>query len=560
MLGDKLSISASRNLLQTVLDSRDFPPRHSIMTQPEPTTNQSRPAPGLLRSGAVVSVFTLLSRIMGFVRDQVFGITFGSGIYTDAFLAAFKIPNFMRRLFAEGAFAQAFVPVFTEYKEKRSEKEVKDLASHVSGTLAGVLLLVTLLGMLGAPLMITVFAPGFHDNLRFDLASGMLVITFPYLLFVSLVAYAGGILNSYGHFSIPAVTPVILNLFMIAAALFLAPLMDVPIEAMAWGVFFAGFAQLLFQLPYLRRLGVLQRPRWGWRHPGVRKVFRLMLPGIFGSSVAQINLLLDTVIASFLATGTLGWLYFADRLLEFPLGLFGIAIATVILPRLSREHALASADKFQQTLDWAVRLAILVALPATLGLLMLAGPIVITLFEYGAYTPHDSAMSSIALMAYSLGLPAFILIKILAPGYFARQDTKTPVRIGIIAMISNMVFNIILVVPMVMLGSGTPHIGLAIATSLSGWQQVLMLYRGLHKDGVYSLSTDNKRRLLKSVLALACMGAIIAWLSPSTDLWSSFPAIKRAALLCGIIVVAASAYAATLLLTGARLNDFRATH
>ncbi len=485
---------------------------------------------------------------------------FGSGLYTDAFLAAFKIPNFMRRLFAEGAFAQAFVPVFSEYKENRSEEELKDLTAHVSGTLGGILLVVTLIGMLGAPLLVLLFAPGFTDNLRFDLASGMLRITFPYLFFVSLVAFAGSILNSFGKFAVPAATPVILNLFLIAAAVFLSPHLEIPIQAMAWGVFFAGAGQLIFQLPHLKNLGLLVRPRWGWKHSGVRKIFKLMLPGIFGSSVAQINLLLDTLIASFLATGTLGWLYFADRLLEFPLGLFGIAIATVILPRLSREHAQKSSDNFRKTLDWAFRLAIFAALPAMIGLALLARPIVSTLFEYGAYTAFDSDMSAVALSAYALGLPAFILIKILAPGYFARQDTKTPVRIGVIAMVSNMAFNIILVVPMVMLGSATPHVGLAIATTLSGWQQVIMLYRGLSKQGVYSISSENRRWLIKVLLPLAIMTAVILNLNPSGSSWSSFNAGDRVLYLCGIIGAAVSAYAALLFLFGARLNDIRASH
>ncbi|MDO6460581.1 murein biosynthesis integral membrane protein MurJ [Granulosicoccaceae sp. 1_MG-2023] len=516
--------------------------------------------PGLLRSGAIVSAFTLLSRILGFVRDQVFGIVFGSGIYTDAFLAAFKIPNFMRRLFAEGAFAQAFVPVFTEYKETRSKAELEDLTAHVSGTLGGVLLLVTCIGMLAAPLLILLFAPGFTDNLRFDLASGMLQITFPYLFFVSLVAFAGSVLNSFGLFAIPAATPAILNICMIAAALLLAPHMDIPIEAMAWGVFFAGLAQLLFQLPYLKRLGLLRRPRWGWRHPGVKKVFKLMLPGIFGSSVAQINLLLDTVIASFLATGTLGWLYFADRLLEFPLGLFGIAIATVILPRLSAEHARQSTEHFRQTLDWAIRLAITIALPAALGLMLLARPIISTLFEYGAFTAHDAQMSTVALAAYALGLPAFILIKILAPGYFARQDTKTPVRIGVIAMVSNMVYNLILVIPMVMLGFATPHLGLAIATVMSGWQQVFMLYRGLQRDDVYRISAANLRWLRRCLLPLLAMGAVIVWLTPAGAGWSAMGALTRATSLCGIILSALFVYAGGLFLSGARPADLRATH
>ncbi|HBR99059.1 MAG TPA: murein biosynthesis integral membrane protein MurJ [Gammaproteobacteria bacterium] len=524
--------------------------------QPAPTGK----SPGLLRSGAIVSAFTLLSRVLGFVRDQVFGITFGVGPHTDAFLAAFKIPNFLRRLFAEGAFAQAFVPVFTEYKETRSPEELKDLSSHVAGTLSAVLLAVTLVGMMGSSWLILLFAPGFTDSARFDLASGMLTITFPYLFFIALVAYAGGILNSYGHFAIPAATPVILNLCLIVAALVVAPQLDIPIKAMAWGVFFAGLAQLLFQLPHLKKLGLLQRPRWDWHHPGVRKILRLMLPGIFGSSVAQINLLLDTIIASFLATGTLGWMYFADRLLEFPLGLFGIAIATVILPRLSREHAQARGQDFRQTMDWAIRVALLVALPAMLGLMLLARPILSTLFEYGAFTAHDSAMSAVALTAYAAGLPAFILIKILAPGYFARQDTKTPVRIGIIAMASNMGFNLALVIPMVIAGFATPHLGLAIATTLSGWQQVFLLYRGLRREGVYQLSSDARRWLLKTLPALITMGGMLIYLNASAQTWSEWDAFDRVWRLCSIIAASAGTYMVVLFLAGVRSQDLRATH
>ncbi len=514
----------------------------------------------LLQSGAVVSAFTLISRILGFVRDQVFAIVFGSGIYTDAFLAAFKIPNFMRRLFAEGAFAQAFVPVFTEYKEKRDPEEMQDLARHVSGTLTGILLIVVLVGMLAAPLLVFIFAPGFQGNERFELASSMLVITFPYLLFVSLVAYSGSILNSHGRFAPPAATPIILNVCMTAAILFAAPYFEISIHALAWGVFFSGLGQLLFQLPFLKQLGLLIRPRWGWNHPGVRKVFKLMLPGIFGSSVAQINLLLDTVIASFLVTGTLSWLYFADRLFEFPLGLFGIAIATVILPRLSMEHVQDSHERFRKTLDWAIRLALFIALPAMLGLMLLAQPIISTLFEYGAFTAHDTKMSSVALTAYSFGLPAFILIKILAPGFFARQDTRTPVRIGIIALISNMVFNILLVVPMVWLEFSTPHVGLAIATSLSAWQQATMLYLRLNQEGVYTVSHDNKQWLFKLLPALVTLIVVIIISTPEEQLWSSMGALERALTLSTIIFSGIVVYVVSLLLFGVRFSDIRATH
>ncbi len=514
----------------------------------------------LLQSGAIVSVFTLISRILGFIRDQVFAIIFGSGIYTDAFLAAFKIPNFMRRLFAEGAFAQAFIPVFTEYKEKKDPEELRDLARHVTGTLFGVVLIVVLFGMMASPVLILIFAPGFHGNERFDLASDMLVITFPYLLFITMVAYTGSILNSHGRFAVPAATPIILNLCMTTAALLATPYFDISIHALAWGLFFSGLAQLLFQFPFLKKIDLLVRPRWGWKHPGVRKIFRLMLPGIFGSSVAQINLLLDTVIASFLVTGTLGWLYFADRLFTFPLGLFGIAIATVVLPSLSLEHAQNSSKNFQKTLDWAVRLALFIALPAMLGLMLLAQPIMSTLFEYGAFTAYDTQMTSIALTAYSFGLPAFMLIKILAPGFFSRQDTQTPVRIGIIALTSNMVFNILLVGPMVWFGYATPHVGLAIATSLSAWQQAIMLYRQLQKDGVYTMSTANKKWLLKLLAPLLGLTIMVIFSNPEPQFWTSIGALERAIMLSRIIFAGIVVYIVGLLLLGMRFSDIQAKH
>ena len=525
-----------------------------------PTGQSKRKQVGLLRSGAIVSGLTLISRILGFVRDQVFAIMFGSGAYTDAFFAAFKIPNFMRRLFAEGAFAQAFVPVFSEYREQRSDAEVRDLASHVSGTLGLILLFVTALGMLAAPALISLFAPGFDDALRHDLASAMLRITFPYLLFISLVAYAGSILNSFGKFAVPAFTPVLLNITFIIAAIVVSPLFEIPIMALAWGVFVAGLVQLLFQLPSLKRCGLLVRPRWGWKHDGVRKIFRLMLPGLFGSSVAQINLLLDTIIASLLATGTLSWLYYADRLLEFPLGLFGVAIGTVILPRLSAEYSRQNPDQFRKTLDWALQLALLVALPAAAGLFLLALPIISSLFEYGQFQHHDTQMSSIALQAYAWGLPAFILIKILAPGYFSRQDTRTPVRIGIIAMVSNMVFNILLVVPLVWSGHPAPHLGLAIATSLSAWLQVFLLYRGLRKQRVYQLPASMLPYLAKITAALLTMTLCISLLNPAGSAWSDYSILQRVSTLGMIIALAAGGYGLILWLLGIRPHQLRATH
>ncbi len=496
---------------------------------------------------------TLLSRIFGLLRDITLATIFGASGGTDAFLVAFKIPNFMRRLFAEGAFSQAFVPVFSEYKEKRTREELQDLINHVAGKLGGILLLITIIGSLASPALVWLFAPGFHDDpARFQLTADMLDITFSYLLFISLVAFAGGILNSFNQFSVPAFTPVLLNLSLISAALWLSPMMDEPLMALAWGVALAGLLQFLFQLPFLKKLGLIPKPKFKRHHEGVSKILKLMLPAVIGSSVAQINLLLDTVIASFLVAGSVSWLYYSDRLLEFPLGIFGIAIATVILPTLSKQHARDSVDEFNQTLNWASRLVLIISIPACIGLFILAAPVLTTLFQYGEFTASDTYLTSLSLMAYIAGLPAFILIKILAPGFYARQDTKTPVRIGIIALVTNMALNILFVVPLVMYGYEAPHIGLALATSCSAYLNAFMLYRGLRKIEVFRPIQGWAKLLAQITIAGITMAAILLWITPETTQWSSWLALERFAVISGIIGLAVATYFATLMLTGLR--------
>ncbi len=408
--------------------------------------NEAGPPPvknrGLLGSSLVVGTMTMLSRVLGLTRDVVFARFIGAEAGADAFFVAFKIPNFLRRLFAEGAFAQAFVPVLSEYRSQGSIAAVKGLIDRVAGCLGLSLILITALAVIGAPVLTAVFAPGFvNDPVKYQLASDMIRITFPYLLLISLTGLSGAILNSYDRFAVPAFTPVLLNVSLISAAVIVSPYFEVPVMALAWGVFAAGVIQLLFQLPFLMRLGLMPTPKLDWQDAGVKRVLSLMAPAIFGVSVSQINLLLDTVLASFLPTGSVSWLYYSDRLAELPLGVFGIAVATVILPGLSRQHASDSPEKFSETLDWALRLILLIALPAAVALVILAEPILATLFQYGKTTVVDVNMSSLSLQAYAVGLVAFMLIKVLAPGYFARQDMKTPVRIGIIAMASNMVLN-----------------------------------------------------------------------------------------------------------------------
>ncbi len=495
----------------------------------------------------------MVSRVLGFARDMVFANLFGAGAGTDAFFVAFKIPNFMRRLFAEGAFSQAFVPVLSEYKSLRSQAEVRRLVADVSGSLGMVLLLLTLLAILGAYPLVSVFAPGFTgDEAKFALTAEMLRITFPYLLFISLTALAGGILNTYGRFAVPAVTPVWLNLSLIGCAFWLAPQFEQPVVGLAWGVFIAGALQLLFQFPSLSRLGLLPRPRWGWHDEGVKRILRLMLPAIFGSSVAQINLLLDTIIASFLVTGSVSWLYYSDRLVEFPLGVFAIALATVILPSLSQRHAEDNPEEFSRTLDWALRWVFLIGIPAAVGLILLAGPMLSTLFQYGEFEAGDVEMATLSLMAYGIGLLGFMLVKVLAPGFYARQDTRTPVRFGVYAMVANMVMNLAFVVPMVMTGLAGPHAGLALATSLAAFFNAGMLFFHLRRNGVFVAQPGWVLFGLRMLLANAVLVLFLWWGRGELTQWFALAATERAAQLAALIGGAVVLYFGALLILGIR--------
>ena len=510
-----------------------------------------------MSSTLVVGSMTLLSRVFGLLRDITLATLFGATGSTDAFLVAFKIPNFMRRLFAEGAFSQAFVPVFSEYKEKRPE-QLQDLLNHVAGSLGSILLLITIAGSLAAPLLVTVFAPGFIDEpARFDLTADMLRITFPYLFFIALVAFAGGILNSFNQFAVPAFTPILLNLCLISAAYWLSPYFEQPLMALAWGVFAAGLVQLLFQFPALRKLGMIPRPKLNRNHAGVRKILKLMLPAIVGSSVAQINLLLDTVIASFLVAGSVSWLYYSDRLLEFPLGVLGIAVATVILPALSKHHAQESTQDFNDTLNWATRLVCIISIPAATGLFVLAGPVLASLFQYGEFDQTDTYMASLSLMAYIAGLPAFILIKVLAPGFYARQDTRTPVRIGIIAMVANMAMNIVFVVTMMRLEMEAAHVGLALATTLSAYLNATLLYRGLRRDDTFHPASGWLKLWAQIALASSSMVVVLLSINPDMTFWYDWSILQRGMNLLLVISAAAASYFAVLWLTGLRLRHLK---
>jgi putative peptidoglycan lipid II flippase len=517
---------------------------------------------GLLRSSGVVGFFTMLSRFLGLARDVVFARIIGAEALADVFFVAFKIPNFFRRLFAEGAFAQAFVPILGEYREKGSVAAVRQLVSRVAGNLGLTLILVTLFVIVASPLMAAIFAPSWYmDNpTKFAATAEMLRITFPYLLFISMTGLAGAVLNSYDRFAVPAFTPVLLNLCLIAAALCAAPLFDQPAYALAWGVLVAGIVQFLFQLPFLKTIHMLPMPSVNWQDSGVKKVLALMAPAIFGVSVSQINLLLDTVLATFLPTGSVSWLYYSDRLSELPLGVFGIAVATVILPNLSRHHVAQSTQAFSQTLDWALKMILLIAVPAAAALMLLAEPILVTLFYYGeVMTVRDMSMASLSLKAYAAGLIAFMLIKVLAPGFFARQDMRTPVKIGIIAMVMNMLFNLLFVIPLHSYWQ-VGHLGLAAATSLSAFLNAILLYLALRKQGIYRPVNGWLRFFSRLAIAVMAMLFVLIQLSNAIggqESFYSFSWVQRVAylgLLCGVGFIG---FVVSLLLLGFRWSELQ---
>lgn len=506
---------------------------------------------GLLRSTGVVSFFTLMSRVLGLVRDVVLASFFGATAGADAFLVAFKIPNFMRRLFAEGAFAQAFIPVLSEYKTQRSHDAVRDLVNRVCGSLGTALLSLTVFAVIFAPWIIMLFAPGFVQFAdKIALSGELLRITFPYLMLISLTAFAGSILNTYGHFAIPAFAPVLLNVSLIAAALLFSHYFSQPVTALAWGVFIAGLLQLMIHLPPLARRDLLPRPKMDWQDEGVRRILTLMLPALFGVSVSQINLMLDTILASFLESGSVSWLYYSDRLVELPLGVFGIAIATAILPQLSKIHANADGEGFSRTLDWALKSVIVIGLPAAVALLVLGSGIITTLFQYNQFTAYDVAMSSKSLSAYALGVLAFMLIKVLAPGYFARQDTKTPVKIAIKAMLANMVLNLLLVFSLA-------HAGLALATSLSACLNAGLLLLGLIQQKVYKPGKGWWAFWIKTLTATTFMAALLVYFNPSVEIWLARGAWERIGSLLQLVIIGSFAYFGVLGIMGVRLRHFK---
>jgi len=511
----------------------------------------------LIKSTAVVSFFTLISRISGFVRDALVAIFYGATIWTDAFVVAFKIPNFMRRIFAEGSFSLAFIPVLNEIKAQNNEKYLKQFINHVFGCLIAVLLIVLAVLELIAPGVVMAFAPGFMGEPSvFQVTVEMLRITLPYLLFISLVAFSSGILNSFGKFAVPAATPVLLNLVFIIFMVFFRELFEFPLMALAWAVLVAGIVQLMFQIPFLIKLGILPKPVVKFHDPEVRKVMTLMLPTLLGSSVAQINLLIDTMIATMLPlAASPTFLYYSDRLLEFPLGLFGIAISTVILPKLSFAFADKSHEEYQKTLRWAMSLAMFVALPSALGLLVLAKPVVVTLFAYGKFSLESATYTSYSLMVFMLGLPAFVANKVLLPAFYSRKDTKSPVKIALKSMLINVILNFVFVGVLYYFNVVSLHVGLAMAGVGSAWLQCFWLYTKLKHDGIVKEPLLKMAYVFKLVISLSVM-LLVFWLISRWQLeWYTVSWFKRVMQLGVVIMFSALSYLVSMWLLKAK-KDF----
>ena len=507
----------------------------------------------LIKSTSIFSGMTFISRILGFLRDMIVAHVFGATGMTDAFFVAFKIPNFMRRLFAEGAFSQAFVPVLAEYKELREHEALQVFVNHISGTLSGILFVVSLVGVIAAPILIMLFSPGFsHDGSRFDLASHMLRITFPYIFFISLTALAGGILNTHNRFAGPAFTPVFLNLAMIGATLWLAPHLAVPITALAWGVFIGGVLQLIFQYPFLRHIKLVPRLKWAWRDPGVQRVLKLMLPAIFGVSVVQIGLLVDTMFASFLPQGSISWLYNSERLMMFPLGVFGVALSTVVLPHLSKKFANKAEADYSRSMNWAMQSVLLLGVPAAIGLIMLAAPLLTTLFNYGQFNQFDVRMTEQSLIAYSLGVPFMMMVKVLASGFYARQNIKTPVKIAVVALLVNIVMNFILIGPL-------KHAGLAFASSLAALTNAVFLVVFLLRGKIMRLEKSWGLFVVRVGLASVAMWGVLHWRHVDTMQWFHWGAAARFSHLLLLVLLAVVTYLVVLIVLGFRFKRQRTT-
>ncbi len=504
----------------------------------------------LARALATVSGMTFVSRVLGFVRDVVIAGMFGAGLATDAFFVAFRIPNLLRRLFAEGAFSQAFVPILAEYKTRHGSDATKQLVDRVATALFLALAVAVALGVGAATVIVYVSAPGFAATPeKFELTVTMLRITFPYILFISLVSLAAGVLNTWSRFAVPAITPTLLNVAFIVGALFLAPYFDPPALVLAWAVLAGGILQLALQVPFLARIGMLPRPQLALADPGVRRVLVLMGPAVVGVSVAQISLLLNTIFASFLRTGSVSWLYYADRLMEFPTGLLGAALGTILLPSLAKLHSEGAADEYSNLLDWGLRLTFLLAIPAAAALAVLATPLVATLFFYGAFGVDDLLMTRQALIAYSVGLLGLIVVRVLAPGFYARQDIRTPVKIALVTLAATQLMNAAFVWPL-------KHAGLALAIALGACLNAVLLYRGLRRREIFRPRPGWGAFVAKVAGAVGAMALAVAFAMGPAEWWIGADWRLRAPALAGLVTLGAAVYFGALWALGFRARDF----
>ncbi|KHN56503.1 murein biosynthesis integral membrane protein MurJ [Pectobacterium fontis] len=504
----------------------------------------------LLKSLAAVSSMTMISRVLGFVRDAIVARIFGAGMATDAFFVAFKLPNLLRRIFAEGAFSQAFVPILAEYKSQQGDEATRTFLAYVSGMLTLILALVTVAGMVAAPWVIMVTAPGFAATPdRFELTSDLLRITFPYILLISLTSMVGSVLNTWNRFSVPAFAPTLLNVSMIGFSLFAAPYFNPPVMALAWAVLVGGLLQLGYQLPHLKKIGMLVLPRLKWRDPSVWRVMKLMGPAVLGVSVSQISLIINTIFASFLSEGAVSWMYYADRLMEFPSGVLGVALGTILLPSLAKSFASGNHEEYSRLMDWGLRLCFLLALPSAVALGILAKPLTVSLFQYGKFSAVDALMTQRALIAYSVGLMGLIVVKVLVPGFYSRQDIKTPVKIAMVTLIMTQIMNLIFIGPL-------QHAGLALSIGLASCLNAGLLYWQLRKQDIFQPQPGWMRFLVRLLAAVIVMSLVLLGMLWCMPAWDDGNMTMRILRLLLVVVAGAGSYFATLALLGFRPRDF----
>lgn len=504
----------------------------------------------LLKSLATVSGMTMISRVFGFVRDAIIARYFGAGMATDAFFVAFKLPNLLRRIFAEGAFSQAFVPILAEYKSQKGEDAARTFVAYIAGLLTLILAVVTLIGVIAAPIVIVVTAPGFvkESSDKFELSATLLRITFPYIFLISLASLVSAILNTWNRFAVPAFVPTLLNISMIGFTLFVSPYINPPILALAISVVVGGFLQLLYQLPYLKKIGMLVLPRMNFKDSGVWRVLKQMGPAILGVSVGQISLIINTIFASFLISGSVSWMYYADRLMEFPAGVLGVALGTILLPSLAKSFSIGDSKQYSELLDWGLRLCFLLALPSTVALGVIARPLISTLFEYGQFTLNDTLMTERALVAYSIGLLGLILIKVLAPAFYSRQNIKTPVKIAIVTLILTQLMNLAFIGPL-------KHAGLSLSIALAACFNAGLLFWQLMKKKLYQPQAGWSRFLIKVIIAVILMSIVLwcgaKWLPD----WSSGTMLIRSLRLFLLIMSGVITYFGSLIAMGFNIRQ-----